>query len=224
MKGKFLLLSGACLNAGAQADILADYITGGVFAAPISSQDFEAAYNQYDMSTVETFSTTATAYQLTSVTAGVMRNSGNPDLSPVSAWRVEIYSGASAAISNLTGDVASFSLTPSQVTLTPIAGGASLVKMPISKLLSPSTAYRVAVISVLNIAPHGQIGIIYGSFGDGMCLQANPNGGFNLPNGFRTVNRDAAYRVEATGVVPEPASMVALGLGLAAVVRRRRKA
>ncbi len=41
-------------------------------------------------------------------------------------------------------------------------------------------------------------------------------------NGFYLTNRAAAYRV-STSVVPEPASMAALGLGALALVRKRRK-
>lgn len=220
------MLFGAFIVAGAHADILLDNISGGTGASSIlASQDFEAINNSVDVAALEKFTTTASAYQITSVSAGLAKfNTTTPnDFSGITGWRVEIYSGVTAAGASLTGDVKSLTFTPAQMSFTSISSGGKLASFTLSEILAPNTTYWIGVIPVMNFTGNGQIGIIQGSVDDAVSWQANPGGGFAHPGNVARVPRDLAYRVEATGVVPEPASMVALGLGLAAVVRRRRK-
>ncbi len=219
------MLLGAFIVTGAQADILLDNISGGLSTASAASQDFEASIPGADIVAIEKFSTTASAYEITAVAAAIDRfNTSNPtDYSGITGWRIEIYSSVAAAVSNLTGDVKSLSFTPAQVTLWNLSGGDKLAEFTLSEVLAPSTDYFIGVIPVMNFAGNGQIGILVGTGSDSESWQANPGGTFNLVGNQRRLSADLAYRVEAAGVVPEPASMVALGLGLAVVVRRRRK-
>ena len=201
------------------------YQSGNIHA----SQDFEAAFDPYDIATGDNFTTTAAGFKITRVEAIIGFWNGASGPSGITRYRLEFYSSPAAAGASLTGNVASLSLALNQVTLTAwnLANNFQYhVNIPnLSITLAPNTTYWLALIPVMNFSGVGQVGIaettgLAGTFPmDFNNFQANPGGGFGFPGGLSRPNVNSAYRIDA---VPEPGTLAVLGLGLLALVRRRR--
>ena len=79
-----------------------------------------------------------------------------------------------------------------------------------------------AMVPIMDFTPNGQTFILSNT--TGVTPNGNNSQGFNPGNGFGLGTQVPVLTNAALGVnvVPEPASMVALGLGIAAFARRRR--
>jgi hypothetical protein len=204
-----------------------------------ASQDFEATNDPLDVIVIDDF--TVNASQLNVINVEMMMTgfggfvaSSYTDGS-VAGYHVEFYTSTAAAAGNFTGNAGSALVAPGAVTLnnpgfTGIYATARHIQIPVNITLPGAGTYWVGVSVVLNFTTSGQLGVnttnlVLGTQNGG---QANPNGGWGFPGNFRQgfagatglEQRDAQYLVEA---VPEPGSMIALGLGAAALLARRRR-
>ena len=203
-----------------------DQITGQTFGNSYASQDFEPANNAFDINAIDDFSI-GTGINITRMEAMVGTWNGFTSFANVTAWRVEVYSSIAAGAANLTGDVGSQTVAAGSTTMP--GGTTGLVSIPVNINISGPGTYYVGVMAVLPFTGGGQIGIqdsTGGNPGGANAWQINPGGGFGfgtsqIIGGVTGPSQNLAYRMTSTAV-PEPASMAILGLGVAALIRRRR--
>ncbi len=146
----------------------------------------------------------------------------------VRGWRVSYWSSAAGAGNSgndLTGGtIATELVSGSRVSYSTIVSG-SQFRVDLSGLNHNTGAGRVwiGMAAVMDFTGNGQVFILSNTNpangGGNNSVGANPTNGFGLGNSF-PVNTNAAYAVKS---VPEPATMLALGAGLAAVAARRRR-
>jgi hypothetical protein len=232
----FLTLGVAAMASMSQAIIIFDQIPVNEADQDelYNTQDYETSNNAFDIVTIDDFNASnPNLLSITRVEALLGGFSGFIDpiqWSAVTGFRVEIYSSAAAALASLTGDVASALIPAGSATLTDLGwasygGTARLVSMNVNMTLPGTGTYWVGVRGVLDAtASFRQIGVannLVVNGGDNATM-VNPGGGFGIPgnSGFPPVPGNAAYRLHA---VPEPGSMIALGLGAAALLARRRR-
>lgn len=226
-----VVVAGAASTAAAQVVIMDQIGPNSSFQeaqAGRASQDFEPVNDAFDVAMIDDFAVTTNG-RITKVEAALVGFGGFTSYGNVQHWRVEVYSSPGAAATNLVGDVASAVIGLGSATLT-----TPWTTSPISALVSLDTTaaninlgagtYWLAVIPRLNFGGGGgQLGIMDSTFAgtpsNDNSLQANPGGGFALPNNLAPRNTDCAYRITA---VPAPASLGLLGFAGLAAARRRR--
>ena len=243
MRNKFLGITAVfALGTFASAQIVMDQLDfdNATQNSTNASQDFEAAFNSMDVATVDDFTVTAAQLRIIKVDAIMsgwngfrFSNFSNPNI--ITGWRVEFYTSAAAATSNLTGNAGSVLLPHGAATVTDMLfvgdfASAGLVELEVDVTLPRAGTYWVAVMAVMNFGTGGQLGVmgtdLTGLPGNQNGGIANPGGGFGMPGNYQDGlgdpprPADAEYRINA---VPEPASMIALGIGIAALVARRRR-
>lgn len=216
-------------GSAANADLIMDQIGSAsnmVLGDPNTSQIFEPMYAASSVAVLDNFSITNGPTTLTEVDAATLGFAGFSSASygHITAWDVEIYSSISAGVQSLTGDVASFTVAPSSVTLTtPFTSEAysALVEVPVNVTLGNGT-YYVAVIAALNVAQSEEIGVYEsrtGTPGDSNAYQVNPGGGLGLPGNEDALGVNAAYRIIGTpAAVPEPSPTVLASVVIAAAL------
>lgn len=245
MRNKLVLsLAALAIGAVSQADIVLnqlDFNQANQFNTA-ASQDFEAAQNPFDVIAVDDFTVTALQTNITNVEA-IMNGWSGFDVTKytngaVTGYRVEFYSSLAAAGSSMTGDAGSTFVAAGSATVnvlgwaSPFNNSAHVV-LPINVVLPGAGTYWVGVAAVMNFTPHGQLGVnaTNAVLGNQNGNMANASGGWGwsgnvfggIPdNTGAPVAKDLEYLVEATAV-PEPGSMIALGLGAAALAARRRR-
>ena len=146
-------------------------------------------------------------------------------------FRVEFYSSIAAAVASatLTGDVGSQFVPIGSVTRTNLGFAAnastSHIDMALSITLPAPGTYWFAVMADMpagaGVNQHGISQWLPGTGGQNAYF-VNPGGGWNIPGNFLDSGQDASYRLHSTPI-PEPGSMIALGLGAVALVARRRR-
>lgn len=232
-----LLAIGVVITFGsvANADVVLNNLsfTMGDHDVSQASQDFEASLNQFDVATIDDFTVTASQTLVQSVEVILSGwiptgfTNANYSNGVISSYRVEFYTSLAAATANLTGDAGSTSVAFGSSTVTVLGwtgqfAGAAHVVLPVNVTLPGAGTYWMGIMPVMDFAAGGQIGVdtILPALDNQNAYQANPAGGFAIPGNLKALNLDASYKIDA---VPEPASMIALGLGVTALLARRRK-
>jgi len=222
--------------AASQAVVIMDQIgpsnnvTGNIGTA---SQRFEASFGgQFDAGALDNFTVTGSAFNITQVEAvfaSQAPGAGGFNYSTmVQNVAIEIYSSPTAAQANLNGDVVHQVLTSGYSWNTAYTSQASdaLMTATVNFNLNPGT-YWLAVIPRADFGTANAQVFVYNSSyaganpGGNDGWQANPGGGSGSTLQHPTPPPNFAYRINGNAV-PEPASLAVIGVGLAAVIRRRR--
>lgn len=104
-------------------------------------------------------------------------------------------------------------------------GTGKLVEFDLSSTIELAAGSYWMTVQAVNHAPsNGQIGVVISDLGDATAYQANPGGGFGVPNNLLARPVNLAYRLEGT-LVPAPSVLAAALLTLVArpINRRRRE-
>jgi hypothetical protein len=216
--------------AGANAQVIFDQIGPDATATNgrnvWASQDFEAAFDAFDINGIDDFTTTGGTISRVEAVMGFFNSTTN-DYAGVTNWRVEIYTTPAAAGGNLTGNAGSQTVAPGAVTITtgvytPNGANPALISIPVNISLAAGT-YWIGVMPVMDFGTSGQLGVAGSTLGNLNAMQANPGAGFGFGT-TQSINAAAggenlAYRIT---MVPAPGSVALLALGGLAAARRRR--
>lgn len=216
----FAMLAASAVSAQAQIDQITGQTTGPTGYA---SQDFEAAFNQYDVAALDDFSIAGPRI-ITRLEADTIGWNGFTSYANIRNYRVEIYTSIAAAAANLNGTYRQ--VVARGLATDPGVATQGRVSVPVNITIPNAGTYWVALMAEVDLGTGGQFGVLQstgGTPGGANAWQANPGQGFGLGTSFM-INPPAnlAYRMTSQPV-PEPATMAALGLGAAALIRRRRR-
>ncbi len=198
-----------------------------------ASQDFEASFNANDINFIDNFTVTASQTLVTRVEAmmaGFAGFTSSAQWATVTGFRVEFYTSVAAGAANLTGNAGTQLVSAGGATLVDPGWAANngttrRVVLPVNVTLPGPGTYWVGVMGVMNAGANlNQIGVANNTVvaGGNNAFFVNPGGGFSLPGNNQNMATNAGYLVEATAV-PEPGTMIALGLGASALLARRRR-
>ncbi len=208
----------------ASADVIMDQIgtmdgantAGGTIHA---TQEF-IDYGAYSIVAMDDFSISEDMY-LTSASMVLGGWNGYPgDPSNVIGYTVNIYSSVAAAAGNLVGDVYSMYFTNDGWDAN-WTGGGHLVTLDLSGGPLAAGDYWLGITPLNHFAGgFGQTGVYTSDLGDGSGHQANPGGGFGMPDNWQASGLNYAYSLEGSAI-PAPAALALLGLAGFAGRRRR---
>ncbi len=208
----------------ASADVIMDQIgtmdgantAGGTIHA---TQEF-IDYGAYSIVAMDDFSISEDMY-LTSASMVLGGWNGYPgDPSNVTGYTVNIYSSVAAAAGNLVGDVYSMYFTNDGWDAN-WTGGGHLVTLDLGGGPLAAGDYWLGITPLNHFAGgFGQTGVYTSDIGDGSGHQANPGGGFGMPNNWQASGENYAYSLEGSAI-PAPAALALLGLAGFAGRRRR---
>ena len=157
-------------------------------------QDFEAAYDVYDIVTADNFSG---AGENVSMVEMVLNGwNGFTDPSSVAGYTANLYVDEVSISVNLTGDIASEYIDAADATMSGTWGGGGFLMSVNTAMTSASGSQLVGLVPSNDFATGGQTGTADSTIGDGVfAWQGNPGGGFGMPNNHQQAAADAAYRL-----------------------------
>jgi len=162
-----------------------------------ASQDFEAAYDVYDVVAADNFTGDGGIINMVEMVMGGWN--GFVDPSSVAGYTANLYSNADAAGANLTGDIDSQYVDAADAIVSGDWAGANFLIVLNTGLSSMSGDQLVGVIPSNDFATGGQTGCATSLLGDGGgAIQANPGGGFGF--GAWQAAEECSYRL--TGGTP----------------------
>jgi hypothetical protein len=223
------MLTVGAVAANAQMDQIGPNAAATAWTNAYAAQDFESSFDQYDIAVVDDFTLTG-ATNITRVEAviGGWNGTQQSSFAGVTNWHVNFYSSLAAAAGNVfAGDQGSFNISASSFddSWATVNFPGTKVTFNLSGLTLGAGTHYVSVTPQVDFLTVGQMGVAESLWagntpGGHNAHQINPGLGFGQGADFN-LGIDAAYRVVGTAV-PEPASMAILGLGVAALIRRRR--
>ena len=162
-------------------------------------QDFEAAYDIYDIVTADNFSTDAGG-TITQVEMVLNGWNGFTDPSTVSGYTANLYVDENSISSSLTGDIASEYIDAADATQSTSWAGDGFLMSVSTTMISVTGTQLVGLVPSNDFATGGQTGTADSLSGDGNAWQGNPGGGFGMPNNWQLTAADAAYRLQSDTV------------------------
>jgi len=202
------------LSGVAAGDVLMDQIgandgSGVDTANAFANQDFEAAYDQYDVACCDNF--TGNGENVASVEMVMSGWNGFTSPDGITGWSVNFYTGSSAAGSDLTGDIDSQYMDAADATVNPDWTLANywLIEMPVDMTAGVGDQL-VAAIPSNEFGVNGQTACAWSNMGDGVSGgQANPGGGFGF-GPWQETAADHSYRIMSGGPSDPCASPLSL--------------
>jgi len=196
------------LSGFATAEVVMDQIGdmdgSGLGANIMASQDFEAAYDIYDIIVADDFTGDGASINMVEMVLGGWN--GFVDPSSVAGYTANLYSSADAAGANLTGDIASQYVDAADATMSPDWMGANFLIGMDSDLSSAVGTQLVGVMAANDFATGGQTGTADSILADAAgCIQANPAGGFGF-GPWQAAPGAAAYRISG-GAPADPCTL-----------------
>ena len=190
------------LSGMAFGDVVMDQIGpddgSGIGTNITGCQDFEAAYDIYDIATMDNFA--GAGENITMVEMVLNGWNGFVDPSSVSGYTANLHSDPSVAALDLIGDIGSSYADAADATVSATwAGDGYVVAMP-SEMAAAAGTNWVSMVPSNDFATGGQTGVADTINGDGILgWQANPGGGFGMPGNMQEMTGEAAYRLYAGG-------------------------
>lgn len=204
--------------ASANAWTVGNAVDNAQFGAGYFSDGQTQASTFYNQRMADNFTLGASAgYVVNSITWwGGSEGEFFDDLTNMAGFEIEIYDGAMATVYNSTTATGSLTVTD----LGPGMFGPNVYEFTLGGLNASIGMGGNYLISIggIYVNPLDDAFVWQTGIGDGTLY-------YNLDRGDvfgSSVASDSAFRLDGT-IVPEPATMAALGLGVAALLRRRRK-
>jgi len=143
---------------------------------------------------------------------------GDPGL--VGGYTISIFSSVGAAAGDLYGDVVAVWSDPVAAS-SDWAGGGHLMTFDLGGAFLAAGDYWLGITPLNDFsAGGGQTGVFTSDIGDGSGHQANPGGGFGMPDNWSAGGLNYAYSLEGSAI-PAPGALALLGLAGFAGRRRR---
>jgi len=163
-------------------------------------QDFEAAYDIYDIVTADNF--TGTGENISMVEMVLNGWNGFTDPSTVTGYTANLYVDENSIASSLTGDIASEYFDAADASMSGTWAGAGFLMSVNTGMSSAAGSQLVGLVPSNDFATGGQTGTADSLIGDGTAAwQGNPGGGFGMPNNHQQATADAAYRLSSDATV-----------------------
>ncbi len=194
------------LSGVAFADVMVDQIGlddgASIGTNIIASQNFEEAYDLYDVAALDNF--TADGESISMIEMVMSGWNGFSDPSSVTGYAANLYSDPSVAGVDLVGDIDSNYIDTADTSISGSWGGEGFLVEMMTQMVAKSGTNWVSVIPDNLFASNGQTGVYASLLGDGVLgWQANPGGGFGIPNNYGELVDEIAYRLH-TGALPDP--------------------
>jgi hypothetical protein len=167
-----------------------------------ASQDFESAYDVYDIVVADNFTGDGDNINMVEMVLGGWNGFSDP--SSVTGYNVNTYTNADAAGADLIGDISSQYIDAADAIMSSDWTGANFLMVFDTTLGSVAGEQLIGVQPANDFATGGQTGCATTLLGDGGGgIQANPGGGFGF--GPWQAAEDSAYRVSG-GAPADPCS------------------